>query len=128
MSDHVAEVPEPTSGGAGEEFVQAVALALAGRKHRTHWAQPGLTLSGIQRVLRGDYPDVQAPQVRQALRTLGAVETKGSSGEDTGVSFWSLPPAMKVSKCSHCGADDVEVLTWRQPGAKETAICTECAG
>jgi hypothetical protein len=128
MSDDVAEVPGPHTGGVTQDLVDAVAYALAGRRHRVHWAQPGLTITAIQRVLRDQYPDLQTPQVRQALATLGAVETRGKSGEDTGVSFWSLPPAMKVSKCSHCGAEDVEVLTWSQPGAKQTSICTECAG
>lgn len=126
MSDNVSEASKPANGGGG--FVDAVASALASRRHRTHWAQPGLTVPAIQRVLRGTYPDVQAPQVLEALTALGAVETTGKSGEDTGVSFWSLPPGSKVGKCSHCGAEDVEVLAWRQPGAKETAICADCAG
>ncbi len=128
MSDDVAEVPEPPTGGVSKDLVDAVACALAGRRHRVHWAQPGLTISTIQRVLRDQYPDLQTPQVHRALDVLRAVEKIGTGGEDTRVRFWSLPPSIKVAKCSHCGADNVEVLTWKQPGAKQTSICTECAG
>lgn len=128
MSDDVAEVPEARTGGVRKDLVDAVVHALAGRRHRVHWAHPGLTISTIQRVLREQHPDLETPQVRRVLEVIGAVEKIGTSGEDAGVGFWSLPPSIKVGKCSHCGADNVEVWTWKQPGAKQTSICTECAG
>ena len=85
--------------------IDAVAHALAGRRHRVHWAQPGLTIPTIHRLLGDQFPTLQTAQVRGALAALGAVEKIGTSGEDTGVRFWSLPPSIKVGKCSHCGAD-----------------------
>ena len=60
MSDEVAEIPKPSTGGVSPDFVDAVAHALAGRRHRAHWAQPGLTVSTIQRVLRAQYPAADA--------------------------------------------------------------------
>lgn len=105
-SDDVAEVPGPPTGGVSQDLVDTVAYALAGRRHRVHWAQPGLAISTIQRVLRDQYPNLQTPQVRRALDVLRAVEKIGTGGEDTGVRFWSLPPSIKVAKCSHCGADN----------------------
>jgi hypothetical protein len=130
MSDDAAEVPEPTSGDVSGDLVDAVAYTLAARKHRVHWAHPGLTVSTIRRVLRDQYPELQTSDVQQALKVLHAVEKTGTSGEDTGVAFWSLrqPQSVPIGKCSHCGDDNVEVLTWRQPGAKQTSICLECAG
>jgi hypothetical protein len=89
VSDDAVEVPEPATGGVGRpDLVDAVARVLAGRRHRVHWAQPGLTISTIHRVLRDQYPDLETPEVRRALDDLGAVEKTGTSGEDTGVPFW----------------------------------------
>ena len=130
MSDDGPDVPEPPTGSlspqVSEDLVQAVAEALASRRHRVHWGQPGLTIRKILDILRDEYPDLQQRQLRRALHVLHAVEKIGNSGEDKGVRFWSLPPSIKIGKCSHCGTDNVEVRTWTQPGAKQTSICTEC--
>ena len=128
MSDDVTGYPDPPAGGVSKDLVDAVADALAARRHRVHWAHRGLTISSIQRVLRDQYPDLKKPQVRRALDVLHAVEKIGTSGEDTGVRFWALPPSVKIGECSHCGAHAVEVREWKQPGAKQTSISTECAG
>jgi len=66
--------------------------------------------------------------MRSALEILCAVEKIGTSRESTGVRFGTLSPSIKVGKCSHCGADGLEVRTWKQPGAQQSSICMECAG
>jgi hypothetical protein len=131
MSDEPTNDEQRTgtaSATGNDEFLAAVALALGSRKHRTHWAQPGLTVRGIQRALADDYPNLRPGQVSRALNALNAVEKVGKNGEDTGVTFWALPPSIKIGTCSHCGTENVEVRMWRQPGASQTAICDECAG
>jgi hypothetical protein len=110
MSDNVAEVPGPPTGGVSKDLVADV---LADRRHRVHWAQPSLTISTIKRLLRDQYPNLQTPQVRRALDVLRAVEQIGTGGEDTGVRFWSLPPSIKVAKCyASCGSR-YEPWWWR---------------
>lgn len=117
-----------TEAETRDGLTDAVADALARKRHRVHWAHPGLGIGRIQEVLRDRYSGVTRTQVEEALQSLGAVTTLGKQGEDTGVVFYSLPEASKAGTCSHCGAQDVDVLTWRQPGAKQTAICRRCAG